>query len=654
MVREAMHSSFLYHAIQSGMDMGIVNPTMLEIYEEIDPALLTLVEDVLLNRRDDATERLISYAEKNIGNKAREKEAEAEWRSFHVKKRLEHALVKGITEHIINDTEEMRLDFGDPLMVIEGPLMDGMKVVGDLFGSGKMFLPQVIKSARVMKMAVSYLQPFIEKYKSEKKLTNKRKKILLATVKGDVHDIGKNIVGVVLACNNYEIIDLGVMVPAEKILFEAKNHQVDLIGLSGLITPSLNEMVNVASEMERQGFDIPLLIGGATTSRVHTSVKIAPNYKHSVIHVQDASLGVNVTNNLFSSNSEQFSRHIKKEYADLRNTYLKRGTQREYLSLKEARDNQLKTDWKGIPPFVPKKSGIHTFHDISLETLVPYIDWTPFFRTWEMKGKYPMLFEDPVSGSQAKELYDNALVMIDEMSASKQLKTAAIVGIFPASSNDEDEILIFQDKRRKRVIGTIPALREQLKKKKGIPNLALSDFIAPLDKAEDYIGLFAVSAGLGLDTFIKKYQSQHDEYSVIMAKALADRFAEALAEYMHYKIRTEIWGYVNDEKLNREEIIAEKYIGIRPAPGYPACPDHLDKKTIWNLLEVKRRCGITLTESLAMYPASSVSGFYFSHPNSRYFGVGKITKEQIEDHARRRKLPIHVIEKWLGSNLSYS
>ncbi|HCN36877.1 MAG TPA: methionine synthase [Bacteroidetes bacterium] len=650
-VREAMHSAFLYHAIKAGLDMGIVNAGMIEIYENIPKDLLEYVEDVLLNRRPDATERLVEFAEK-VKAKGKEKVVENEWRNETVEKRLEHAIVKGIVEFIDQDIEEARVKYERPLKVIEGPLMDAMNIVGDLFGQGKMFLPQVVKSARVMKKAVAYLTPFIE---AEKTADSKPKgKILMATVKGDVHDIGKNIVGVVLGCNNYEIVDLGVMVPSEKILEAARTEKVDIIGLSGLITPSLDEMVHVAKEMDREGFHLPLLIGGATTSKVHTAVKIEQNYKGGpAIHVLDASRSVPVVNSLLSDNKEKFVHSIKQEYENLRNHHAKNKTEKNLISYNEAVKNKLQIEWESYNPPKPQFTGIKVFDDYSLEEISEFIDWTPFFRTWELAGKYPEILTDKIVGEQATNLFLDAKNMLKKLIDEKWLTAKGVVGIWRANSVGDD-IELYSDIEGLKLINKFHTLRQQNKKVKSQPNLALADFIAPKDsKLEDYIGGFAVTAGHGIEKKLAEFDADKDDYNSILLKSLADRLAEAFAELMHKKIRTEIWGYEKNESLTNEDLIAEKYRGIRPAPGYPACPDHTEKWILFDLLNAEKNAGIKLTESLAMYPASSVSGLYFSHPESKYFGLGKINKDQIEEYAKRKNMEVNEIEKWLSPNLIY-
>ncbi|MCS6905413.1 MAG: methionine synthase [Bacteroidia bacterium] len=650
-VREAMHSVFLYHAIQAGMDMGIVNAGQLAVYDEIEPTLLKLVEDVVLNRSPDAAEKLLAFAE-TLKKDKKETQETLTWRTLPVNERLVHALVKGITDYIEQDVEEARQQYSSPLEIIEGPLMQGMTVVGDLFGAGKMFLPQVVKSARVMKKAVAYLIPFIEATPTQAS-SQKAGKILLATVKGDVHDIGKNIVGVVLGCNNFEVTDLGVMVPCEKILSVAKEQNVDIIGLSGLITPSLDEMVHVAKEMERQGFNIPLLIGGATTSRIHTAVKIDPCYSGSVVHVLDASRAVPVATTLMNPQQRiGFISNIKKEYAQLREQHLIRKVEKELVPIEEARQNRLQLNFDNI--FPPRKLGIQVWEKVDLNILVNYIDWTPFFATWELKGKYPQILEDPEIGDTAKRLFADAQNLLEQIIPQNILEAKAVFGLFPANSVGDD-IEIYADENRSKILGIVHTLRQQTKKGKNLPYLALADFIAPKESGKiDYIGAFAVTAGLGLEEIVKFYEDNHDDYNSILAKALADRLAEALAEYLHLCIRKEFWGYSPDENFTNEELIAEKYVGIRPAPGYPACPDHTEKITLFTLLEAEKNAQIFLTENLAMYPAASVSGWYFAHPKSEYFGVGKIGKDQILDYYKRKNMTIEEVEKWLAPYLGYN
>lgn len=643
-VREAIHAAFLYHGIKNGMDMGIVNPSQLIVYDEIEKELLELVEDVLLDRRDDATERLITHAEKVKGAGKEKDVKDEEWRKGTVEERISHSLVKGITDYIETDIEEARGKYEKPLHIIEGPLMAGMNVVGDLFGSGKMFLPQVVKSARVMKKAVAYLQPYLEK---EKVVGSKNGKVLLATVKGDVHDIGKNIVGVVMACNGYDIVDLGVMVPCEKILSSAKEHGVNIIGLSGLITPSLDEMVHVAKEMAREGFDIPLLIGGATTSKVHTAVKIEPHYAHTVVHVNDASRSVPVVSNLLSKElKENFVKEIKAENARTREYHKADRAKSNYISIAKAREN--KFELNGAVVSKPNFTGIKVFDDYSLEEISQYIDWTPFFISWEMKGSYPKIFDNKERGAEAKKLFDEAQGMLQKIIKEKWLTARGVIGIFPAHSAGDD-ILVF-DETGKKQFGVFHSIRQQSQKSPEQKNVALADFI----KTEnDFIGAFAVSTGFGIERQLAKFEKDHDDYSSIMLKALADRLAEAFAELMHKKVRTEFWGYAKDEKLSNEEIIKEKYQGIRPAPGYPAQPDHTEKITLWKLLDVEKNTGIILTESLAMYPTAAVSGLYFAHPDAHYFSVGKLEKDQVEDYAKRKNMKVEEVERWLGSILAY-
>ncbi len=647
-VREAMHSAFLYHAIQNGMDMGIVNPSMLEVYDDIDKKLLEYVEDVLLNRRPDATERLLELAETVKGD-GKKREVDLSWRENTVQERLSHALVKGIVEFIDEDVEECRHLYKRPIEVIEGPLMDGMNIVGDLFGSGKMFLPQVVKSARVMKKAVAYLLPFIEAEKDG--VRQAAGKVLMATVKGDVHDIGKNIVGVVLGCNNYDIVDLGVMVPPEKIIQTAIQENVDAIGLSGLITPSLDEMVHLAKEMQRAGLSIPLLIGGATTSRVHTAVKIEPNYTNGqTIHVLDASRSVTVVESLLGDKKEAFVEATKADYQKLREHHEKNRGAKEYLSLEAARANKTKLEFEG-KIVKPKQLGITHFSDFSLDELTQYIDWTPFFQTWELAGRFPRILEDEVVGEAATKLYADAQAMLQKIVDEKWLSAKAVVGLWPANSVGED-IEIYTDETRNEVLYTQRTLRQQLKKASNADNTALSDFIAPKESGiADYIGGFVVTAGLNIDEHVARFEADHDDYNSIMIKALADRLAEAFAECVHEKVRKEIWGYAADENLSNEELIKEQYKGIRPAPGYPACPDHTEKIGLFEILNATELTGVSLTESLAMWPTASVSGWYFAHPDAKYFGVGKITMEQVEDIAKRKGERVEVMERWLGASL---
>ena len=661
-VREAMHSVFLYYAIQAGMNMGIVNPALLEVYDDIPKDLLEYVEDVILDRRADATERLLDFAETVKGSK-KEKTVDLSWREHSLQERITHALVKGIDAFIIEDVEAARQLAEKPIEVIEGNLMIGMNVVGDLFGAGKMFLPQVVKSARVMKKAVGYLNPFIEAEKGEEQQA--LGKILMATVKGDVHDIGKNIVSVVLGCNNYEIVDLGVMVPPEKIIEAAKREGVDAIGLSGLITPSLDEMVYLAKEMERQNFDLPLLIGGATTSKAHTAVKIDTQYKNAVVHVNDASRAVTVVGDLLNKKtSKEYVVKLKKEYDEFRTKFLKRGKEKSYISITEARKRKYKIDWDASEIVKPKELGIQTLEQLSLKELVPFIDWSPFFRSWDLHGKFPAILTDEVVGEQASILYKEAQEMIEEIIVKKQLKPKAIFGLFEANTINEDDIeVLLKPNRSKNVISSeveksqnnkiiFRTLRQQLKKREGIPNLALSDFIAPkTSNKTDYMGAFCVAI-FGAQELADGYRAKEDDYNGIMAQAIADRFAEAFAEYLHKQIRTKHWGYASSEALSNDELIKESYKGIRPAPGYPACPDHLEKETIWKLLAVEEQIGVQLTESLAMWPAAAVSGYYFANKEAKYFGLGKITDDQVTDYSIRKGITKETARKWLHPTLA--
>ena len=641
-VREAMHASFLYHAIQNGMSMGIVNPTMLEVYEEVDKELMTHIEDVLLDRRDDATERLLEFAQ-TVEGTVKDEAKVLEWRNDPVAKRLQHALIKGITEFIDEDVEEARQQFARPLEVIEGPLMDGMNIVGDLFGEGKMFLPQVVKSARVMKKAVAYLLPYLEAEKAEGG-SSSAGKVLLATVKGDVHDIGKNIVGVVLACNNFEIIDLGVMVPPEKILQAAQEHQVDILGLSGLITPSLDEMIHIAKEMERMNMHIPLLIGGATTSRAHTAVKIDPEYSGAVMHVSDASRAVGVSSKLLSSAGPTYVLQEKDSLEKVREGYAKQRERKALVPFEFAQQNKPKLVFDKTTVPTPKFIGSRQVHDIAVGDVIPYIDWTPFFQTWQLFGKYPRILEDDVVGEEAQKLFKDAQSMLRDIKKGGWLTLKAAYGIFPANSAGE-EIKLGQNGE----LGSFYALRQTGEKSKF---QSLADFVAPEGTLQDYVGCFAVTAGLDMEGPLKRFEDAMDDYNALMLKALADRLAEALAEYLHLRMRREFWGYAPDEQLTNDDLIAEKYSGIRPAPGYPACPDHLDKETIFELLQAKE-IGMSLTESLAMYPAASVSGYYFAHPESKYFAVGKLAKDQVEAYAVMRGISMELAEKWLAPNLNY-
>ena len=665
-VREAIHAVFLYHAIRAGMDMGIVNAGQLAVYEDIPAELRERVEDVILNRRPDATERLLEIADKYRGDGGEtKKEEDLEWRTWPVEKRLEHALVKGIDAFVVEDTEEARQKFDRPIQVIEGPLMDGMNVVGDLFGAGKMFLPQVVKSARVMKKAVAHLIPYIEAEKADGAETAGR--ILMATVKGDVHDIGKNIVGVVLQCNNFEVIDLGVMVPANTILETAKKEKVDIIGLSGLITPSLDKMVHVAKEMQRLGFDIPLMIGGATTSRAHTAVKIEQHYDGPVVWVKDASRAVGVAQNLISEEfKDRFVEELRREHERVRKTHAGRRAATKWLTLEQARANRSPLEWEGYTPPVPNDLGLQIFDDMPLEFLVPYIDWTPFFHTWEMRGSYPKILNDPHKGKEARKLYDDAREMLDRIVREKWLRARAVIGLFPANREGDDDIAIYTDERRSEVRMVLHHLRQQVEKPPGKPNRCLADFIAPKESGKaDYLGAFVVTAGIGIDEHVQRFEEAGDDYSAIMLKALADRLAEAFAEHMHHRVRNVNWGYADEtrkwtpdyglksENFDNEKLIKEDYVGIRPAPGYPACPDHTEKALLWKLLDAEAHAGVQLTDSFAMWPAASVSGWYFSHPESCYFAVGKINRDQVEDYARRKQMPVEVVERWLAPNLGY-
>ena len=650
-VREAIHAAFLYHAVKAGMDMGIVNPGQLQVYDEIPKDLLTIIEDVLLDRNDDATEKLIAYAEQVKGAGKKQERDEA-WREGTVQERLSHALVKGIVEYIDTDVEEARKLYPKALHLIEGPLMDGMNVVGDLFGAGKMFLPQVVKSARVMKKAVAYLLPYLE---AEKEVgASKKGKILMATVKGDVHDIGKNIVGVVLACNNYDVLDLGVMVSADKILAAAKEHEVDVIGLSGLITPSLDEMVHVAKEMERQKFDLPLLIGGATTSKVHTAVKIAPHYSHPVIHVNDASRSVPVVSSLLSKDQKQdLLDRTNVEYDRLRKQHAGAQAANKFITMEEARKNAWPSDWLKAESNTPLKPGVTVLKDYSIAELAEYIDWTPFFHSWEMKGSYPKIFSDPERGVEAKKLFNDAQQMLKQVIDEKWIQANGVIGLFPANA-DGDDIIVFSNEERKTKRAVFHTLRQQTKKPAGQYNMSLSDFVAPLSSnVKDYIGTFAVACGEGIDKHVAAFEANHDDYSAIMLKAIADRLAEAFAERLHQRVRKEFWGYAADEHFANDELIKEEYDGIRPAPGYPAQPDHTEKNAIWDLLDVEKNAGITLTESLAMLPTAAVSGLYFSHPTSQYFGIGKIQRDQVEEYAQRKGMSIDETERWLSPALGY-
>ncbi|MDB4414903.1 methionine synthase, partial [bacterium] len=653
-VREAMHAAFLYHAVNAGMDMGIVNAGMMEVYSDVPKELLTLVEDVLFNRTENATEALTDYAERVKGG-GKQIVKDLSWREKPLQERLTHSLVRGITEFIVEDTEEARLQCNHPLEVIEGPLMDGMNVVGDLFGSGKMFLPQVVKSARVMKKAVAHLNPFIEALKQEGESSSKGK-ILMATVKGDVHDIGKNIVGVVLGCNNYDIIDMGVMVSCDNILKKAREENVDIIGLSGLITPSLDEMVYVAKEMQRLNLKIPLMIGGATTSKTHTAVKVEPQYKGTTVHVLDASRSVAVASSLLSQDDDtrnNYILNIKEEYEQVRKLRGNRKSSKKYLTLKKARENRLQLDWDNYDPPKPTFLGTKVFDDYSLEELSDYIDWTPFFSTWELRGKYPAIFEDSFVGEEAKKLFNDAQSMLRRIIDEKWLTAKAVIGFFPANATKEDDLEIYQDDNRNEIIDTLNNLRQQRQKAPGQKNISLTDFIASKESGKtDYIGSFAVTTGIGIERWVEKFEAEHDDYNAILLKALADRLAEAFAERMHDRVRNEFWAYA-EESFTNEELISERYRGIRPAPGYPACPEHTEKGKLFNLLDVEKNTSIKLTESYAMYPAAAVSGWYFSHPESKYFGLGQISKDQLEDYANRKGMGIEEAEKWLAPTLNY-
>lgn len=654
LVREAMHSVFLYHAIKEGMDMGIVNPAMLAVYDDIPKDLLERVEDVLLNRREDATERLLEFAE-TVKGSAKKKEQDDEWRKGTVEERLTHSLVKGVIEFIEADIEEVRHKFDKPLHVIEGPLMNGMNVVGDLFGAGKMFLPQVVKSARVMKKAVAYLTPFLEEEKIRSGQVGKAAaKILMATVKGDVHDIGKNIVGVVLSCNNYDVVDLGVMVPTEKIIEAAKREKVDIIGLSGLITPSLDEMVHVAKEMEREGMVLPLLIGGATTSRIHTAVKIDPVYSGPVVHVLDASRSVPVASEFINPETRgAFKSRVKEEYVKLRSEHEGRQQAKNYISLPEARKNKVKINWSNTSISKPSFLGKKVLVNYPLEEIAKYIDWTPFFQTWMLFGRYPDIFNDEKVGVEAQKLFDDAQVMLRRIIAGRKLSANGVLAFYPANSTETDDVQLYA-KDGLNQLATLHFLRQQNKKAKDLPNFCLSDFVAPQSSGkEDYIGMFAVTTGIGLEKLVEEAKANQDDYSEIMAKALADRLAEAFAELLHAKVRKEYWGYAANENLTSEEMIKETYQGIRPAPGYPACPDHTEKRTIFELLEAEKEVGITLTESFAMFPTAAVSGYYFSHSESKYFGLGKIEKDQVAEYAQRKGMSLEEMERWLSPNLAY-
>ncbi|WP_206858962.1 methionine synthase [Lysobacter changpingensis] len=650
-VRQAIHVVFLYHAIKAGMDMGIVNAGALPLYDDLDAELRERVEDVVLNRRSDATERLLEIADRYKGRKGEKKVEDLAWREKPVRERLSHSLVHGIDQYIEADTEEARVQAARPLDVIEGPLMDGMNVVGDLFGAGKMFLPQVVKSARVMKKAVAYLLPFIEAEKLRTGDVGKSNgKIVMATVKGDVHDIGKNIVGVVLACNNFDVIDLGVMVPAQVILDRAKAENADLVGLSGLITPSLEEMSHVAREMQRQGFEVPLLIGGATTSRAHTALKIDPHYKSPTVWVKDASRAVGVAQSLISPDLRgNFVAANDADYAEIRQRHRQRGDGKRLVSLEKARGQRFDGGWGDYTPPAPRQPGVHVFDDYPLAELVDYIDWTPFFNTWELAGKYPAILTDEVVGAQASELYRDARAMLKRIVGEKWLTAKAVFALWPANAIGDDVVVDADGMQT-----TLHFLRQQVDKPADRPDFCLADFIAPKDSGrQDWIGGFAVTAGLGIEEHIARFEADHDDYNAILLKALADRFAEALAERLHERVRKEFWGYAASESLDNNALIDEAYVGIRPAPGYPACPEHSEKATLFRLLDAENRAGVRLTESFAMYPAAAVSGYYFSHPRSQYFVVGRVSKEQVEDYARRKGVSLAQAERWLASNLDY-
>jgi 5-methyltetrahydrofolate--homocysteine methyltransferase len=650
-VREAMHSAFLYHAIRAGLDMGIVNAGQLAVYAEIPKDLLALVEDVLLNRRADATDRLLAFAE-TVKQKGKTVAVDENWRQGSVEDRLAHALVKGVVDHIESDVEEARRKYPKPLHVIEGPLMAGMSIVGDLFGSGKMFLPQVVKSARVMKKAVAYLLPYMEAEKQASGQSPPRARILMATVKGDVHDIGKNIVGVVLGCNNYEVIDLGVMVPCEQILKIARDKKVDIIGLSGLITPSLDEMVHVAREMTREGFHVPLLIGGATTSKAHTAVKIAPGYHEPVLHVLDASRAVGVVSQLLNSEQKATLLESNRLQQDaIRDSHQARGP-KTLLGIEQARERKLPSDWASLDIPKPAFLGARVLDPVPLERIVPFVDWSPFFHTWELRGRYPKILDDPEVGPKAKELFDDAQALLQKIIQQKLLTAKAVYGFFPANSVDDD-IELYTDETRATVRAIFHTLRQQGPKPEGLYNQALADFIAPkASRVPDYLGVFAVTSGVGIESLCSRFQQEHDDYNAIMAQALADRLAEGLAELLHKQARDD-WGYGRAEQLTVEDLIRERYRGIRPAPGYPACPDHTEKRTLFDLLHAEKHVGITLTESFAMYPASSVSGLYFAHPEARYFSVGKLGRDQVIDYHRRKQMDLQTMERWLSPNLNY-
>jgi 5-methyltetrahydrofolate--homocysteine methyltransferase len=662
-VREAIHAVFLYHAIDAGMDAGIVNAGALPVYDQLDPELRERIEDVILNRRPDGTERLLEIAERFKGAGAKQEAADDGWRSLPIGERITHALVKGIDLHVEADTEELRAEIaargGRPIEVIEGPLMDGMNVVGDLFGAGKMFLPQVVKSARVMKKAVAYLIPFIEAEKQPGDVEQAKGKIVMATVKGDVHDIGKNIVGVVLQCNNYDVVDLGVMVPGQKILDTATAERADIVGLSGLITPSLDEMVNVAKEMERQGFDIPLLIGGATTSRAHTAVKVAPQYHGPVVWVKDASRSVPVASALLSEEQRpELMAKVVKDYDAIRERHANREQRDRLLPLAAVRGKRTPIDWSGYAPVRPRLLGdaghvIHALGDYPLAELVGYIDWQPFFVAWEMKGRFPQILSSPTKGEAARRLWDDAQGLLDRLIRERWLRADGVFGLFPASRVADEDIAVYAGEDRVEELARLHHLRQQSEHMEGIPNRSLADYVAPRECPTDYVGAFAVTAGTGVVERITAFKEAHDDYSAILLESLADRLAEAFAERLHQRVRTEFWGYAPDESLCNDDLVKEKYQGIRPAPGYPACPDHTEKATLWKLLDVQARAGIELTESFAMWPAASVSGWYLAHPESQYFPVGRIGRDQVADYARRKGWDLREAERWLSPNLGY-
>jgi len=653
-VREAIHAVFLYHAIKAGMDMGIVNAGQLAVYDDLPQELREHVEDVVRNRRDDSTERLLDIADQYRGDGSSGKKVEnLEWREYEVRKRIEHALIKGIDTYVVEDTEEARLSFDRPIQVIEGPLMDGMNVVGDLFGDGKMFLPQVVKSARVMKKAVAHLIPFIEAEKDGKARSNG--KILMATVKGDVHDIGKNIVGVVLQCNNFEVVDMGVMVPANKIIEKAREENVDIIGLSGLITPSLDEMVHLAKELQRLKMHVPVMIGGATTSKAHTAVKIDQNYAAPTVWVKDASRAVGVAQSLISTDlKENFVSELSEDYEQVRINHAGRRKKTNWAKIEDARLNKAKIDWNKSDIGVPAFTGVKVFDDYSLDEIKEFIDWTPFFFAWELKGRYPKILTDKEKGEEATKLFKDAKAMLDKIISEKWLTAKAVVGVFPANTVNDDDVEVYADDSRSELLTTLNFLRTQTQQPPGRPNNCLSDFIAPKETGlKDHIGAFAVTTGVGIDAHVKRFEEDHDDYQAIMLKVLADRLAEAFAELMHKRMRKEFWAYAKDETLDNDALIAEQYKGIRPAPGYPACPDHTEKAKLWQLIDAHQKAGISITESFAMLPAASVSGWYFSNPESKYYAVAKINRDQVEDYAKRKGMTLAEAERWLAPNLGY-